>query len=56
MSKEKRIVDEMAKVICTSYAEKKDCETCHTPWCYAEECATLLYCENYRKQSAVRNE
>ena len=49
MSKEKQI-DEMAKVICNSYAEKKYCETCPTPWCYAEECATLLFCAGYRKQ------
>lgn len=46
-------IEEMAKVICKSYAEKRDCETFPTAWCYAEEYATLLYCEGYRKQSEV---
>jgi predicted RNA-binding Zn-ribbon protein involved in translation (DUF1610 family) len=47
---DKKQIEEIAKVICKSYAEKKDCETCPTPWCYAEEYATLLYCAGYRKQ------
>ena len=43
-------IDEMAEVICKSYAEKRDCETCPTEWCYAAEYATLLYHAGYRKQ------
>lgn len=49
-------IEEMAKVICNTFAEKKYCEACPTPWCYAEECATLLYCAGYRKQSEVTRE
>ena len=44
-------IDEMSEVICKSYAEKRDCETCPTEWCYAAEYATLLYHAGYRKQS-----
>ena len=49
-------IDEMAQVICKSYAEKRDCETCPTEWCYAAEYATLLYCAGYRKQSEGEGE
>ena len=48
---EKKQIEEMAKVICKSYEQKKDCETCPTEWCYAEEYATALFCNNYLKQS-----
>jgi hypothetical protein len=41
-------VEEMASVMCSSYKSKKGCKTCPTNWCYADECATMAYCNGYR--------
>jgi hypothetical protein len=42
-------VAELAKVLCPSYENKKDCETCPTEWCQAEEYAVMAICNGYRK-------
>ena len=42
-------IQEMAKCMCSSYESKKGCKTCPTNWCYADECATMAYCNDYRK-------
>ena len=42
-------IEELAKVLCPSYENKKDCETCPTEWCQAEEYAVMAICNGYRK-------
>jgi hypothetical protein len=49
-------IEEMAKCICPSYERKMDCETCPTEWCYAKECATMAFCNGYRKESDTARE
>lgn len=49
-------IEEMAKCICPSYERKMDCETCPTEWCYAKECATMAFCNGYRKESDTAKE
>ncbi len=48
MTDEKQI-EEMAKCMCSSYESEKGCKTCPTNWCYADECATMAFCNGYRK-------
>ena len=48
MSEIEKQIEEMASVMCSSYKSKKGCKTCPTNWCYAEECATMAYCNGYR--------
>ena len=43
------MIEEMASCMCSSYKSEKGCKTCPTNWCYAEECATMAFCNNYRK-------
>ena len=47
--KDKEMIEEMAKCMCSSYESQKGCKTCPTNWCYADECATMAYYNNYRK-------
>lgn len=46
---DKEMIEEMASCMCSSYKSEKGCKTCPTNWCYAEECATMAFCNNYRK-------
>ena len=49
MNYDEKQIQEMAKCMCSSYESGKGCKTCPTNWCYADECATMAYCNNYRK-------
>ena len=42
-------IEEMARCMCSSYETEKGCKTCPTNWCYADECATMAFCNGYRK-------
>lgn len=46
---DKKQIEEMAKCMCSSYESNKGCNTCPTNWCYADECATMAFCNGYRK-------
>lgn len=45
----KKQIEEMAKCMCSSYESEKGCKTCPINWCYAQECATMAFCNGYRK-------
>ena len=49
MKDDEKQIEEMAKVMCSSYESGKGCKTCPTNWCYADECATMAYYNDYRK-------
>ena len=46
---DEKLIEEMAKCMCSSYESGKGCNTCPTIWCYADECATRAFCNGYRK-------
>ena len=46
---DEKMIKEMAKCMCSSYESGKGCNTCPTNWCYADECATMAFCNGYRK-------